>query len=31
MADKPEETSQKKPQFIVLCGPTGVGKSRVPK
>jgi len=24
-------TAPHKPQFIVLCGPTGVGKSRVPK
>jgi len=31
MADKPEGTSENKPKFIVLCGPTGVGKSRVPK
>ena len=31
MADEPEETSENKPKFIVLCGPTGVGKSRVPK
>jgi hypothetical protein len=31
MGDKPEGTRKKKPQFIVLCGPTGVGKSRVPK
>jgi hypothetical protein len=29
--DKPEGTSEEKPKFIVLCGPTGVGKSRVPK
>jgi len=31
MADKPKGTSENKPKFIVLCGPTGVGKSRVPK
>jgi ATP-dependent protease HslVU (ClpYQ) ATPase subunit len=30
MADKPEGTSENKPKFIVLCGPTGVGKSLVP-
>jgi hypothetical protein len=31
MADKPEGTSEEKPKFIVLCGPTGVGKSKAPK
>ena len=31
MAYKLKWPSKNKPKFIVLCGPTGVGKSRVPK